>query len=303
MEYPILLADSSDDTLAKENQLIIRKFPNLNIIYQKFPNSIHPMEKISKAADYLETPYVVYIADDDYLNIEVIPKMITFLEENDDFSLVHGKYFGFEYNHDKIETRKIYQIISREEEEGINRISQNFSNYKLLLLHAIQRTDEFKQIWEITALNSNNFRFGELLSSAISLSFGKSRCMDIPYEIREINTSSLGHKKKGINGFIADGSYDAQFYKFKEAILNHLENQSTKLPRSELESQFLIGWNQYLQDLKPSKNNISLSKKILLRFPFVNRIKLLLYHIMNRNHNDYNEEESIFIQKFLYFFD
>ena len=68
-------------------------------------------------------------------------------------------------------------------------------------------------------------RFGELLSSVLALIYGKLKCLDVLYGAREGLPGSTGRADKTMEDFIADGTYNEKYAKFKHCLSIHLSKE------------------------------------------------------------------------------
>ncbi|MHA2339562.1 MAG: TIGR00180 family glycosyltransferase, partial [Candidatus Hodarchaeales archaeon] len=178
----IIVADSSLPEIKKENKKIISSFSNLRIyLTDSYPESIDIFQKLSDAVNLVDSKYCVICADDDFVTIKGINESVDFLENHKDFSVAHGYYISFDIKSVRRKTQKFYWRViynhkSNTFEDTESRLKEHLSNYPLPTLYAVHRTNLLKLIFNETIKFSDDVHFGELLSSMLTLVYGKMKC-------------------------------------------------------------------------------------------------------------------------------
>lgn len=231
--FKIIVADSSSRENKKKNKDAIKKFPDLDILHlNNFPTDIHPNYKASSALDYVKTKYCVFCADDDFVIIKGIKKSISFLDKNTDYTCAHGKYIKFRIENSKNKkqfswapTYSCNSIISSDAKTRvISQISKTCPTF-----YAVQKTATLKLIFKENKKYTDDSRFGELLITALTLIYGKMKCLDIFYAARDA-TSVPRNTNEDYYHTMADfkkqGIYDKKYSLYLECLSKHLSKNS-----------------------------------------------------------------------------
>lgn len=112
----------------------------------------------------IQTPYVVYVAEDDFTTPEGISQCIQFLESHPDYTSAQGHYLTFEPN------RKRVKFIPRYIRNLNSQITGETAQKRLLskgslygsLLYAVVRTEAFKKTYEVCFDPANKILFNNL---------------------------------------------------------------------------------------------------------------------------------------------
>lgn len=231
-DYNIIVADSSLDKNKKQNEKIISSFSNPNISHlSDYCSKFNVFHKIADAINYVEEKYCVVCADDDFITPNGINQSVDFLEKNPDFTVAHGYYIGFWVETDKKGKQKFcwaptYSYGSMTCSDPKSRLTGYLSNYLIPTFYAVHRTDFLKMIFEETLKFTNDYRFGELLPSILTLIYGNMKCLDVLYGARERTPNSGGRTYETLGDFIKARTYDEKYAKFRECLSTHLSKKS-----------------------------------------------------------------------------
>jgi glycosyltransferase domain-containing protein len=228
--YTIIVADSSSDENKKRNEKIIPSFSSINILHINYPSEIDPHYKIVDALNYVNTKYCVFCADDDFVTPNGINQSVDFLEKNPDFTVAHGYYISFYLKSDKKWNQQfcwspIYPYKSITFPDAKSRLNFHFSNY-YPTFYAVHRTDFLKMIFKETTQFTDDYRFGELLPSMLTLIHGKMKHLDVLYAAREDIPGSTGQNSENLKDFITAGTHDEKYAKFRDCLAMHLSKKS-----------------------------------------------------------------------------
>jgi glycosyltransferase domain-containing protein len=217
--------------IKKENKKIISSFSNLRIyLTDSYPESIDIFQKLSDAVNLVDSKYCVICADDDFVTIKGINESVDFLENHKDFSVAHGYYISFDIKSVRRKTQKFYWRViynhkSNTFEDTESRLKEHLSNYPLPTLYAVHRTNLLKLIFNETIKFSDDVHFGELLSSMLTLVYGKMKCLDVLYMARDGSSHETG-TLPGFSTFMKEGIYECKYEIFKNNIAFHLNKNS-----------------------------------------------------------------------------
>lgn len=192
LTYRLLIADSSRPEHLSQNQRTVDSFKtNLDIEYKTYDPEIEFARKLDDALKYVDTPYVVLGADDDFFIPRTFERAVEFLEEHLDYSIAHGDVATF-----VVESESPYGPIfrvSRCNQIAIERetASQRFYDYLVgysASWYSVQRTEQFRKNWQKTIGLGWDLYFSELLPSCLSLIQGKAKRFEGLYLLRQIHS-------------------------------------------------------------------------------------------------------------------
>lgn len=269
--YNIRVADSSEPEKHQINEEMIKSLFGDSSSYNWSPEKAYlsnAYEKILSAIQKVETPYVTLCGDDDFPIMSGIRKCLTYLDENQDYHVVDGKFHSFQANYSKKELlwRRAYmkkETISSD--SPISRIENLIRNYQPLS-YSIHRTETLYDAISETMKYTDEARFGELFSSALPLSYGKYAHLDVDYWCRESNPSQSGScRLPRLDDYWKDGTYNTKYKKFKEGLNTHLPDNSLE----EINAIIDPAMECYLQRAYPQlfNKNVKKTPKDFVKLP------------------------------------
>ncbi len=185
----ILVLDSSTQALADT----AREYSNVD--YQHLPQFGYwgIRAKLAYGVEQLQTPYMVFAADDDFIVHDALLEAVSFMQDNPDYSLCHGysmMYLAFAnsvnyYRRDK----KVCEDYSADHAQ--DRVMDYLSQY-LPPFYAVQRTAILRD-WYNVLPHDTSFQWQEVGHTYYLLARGKARVLPIPYVVREINYNESDH--------------------------------------------------------------------------------------------------------------
>ena len=190
----LIILDSSKKKFENiEFSNLVDKF---NIIVKKFSTDIFITKKIAKGCQFINTDYSVLCADDDFFFPASLLKCVDFLDANPDYSSAQGLFFNHTNYEETIKYGlNLYQLYRKAksviEEKSLDRIKKYLNGNQYAKIYAVQKTKDFKLIWENTDLYVDDWGLSELFPSCLSLILGKMKILPILYSSREPNTPHL----------------------------------------------------------------------------------------------------------------
>jgi glycosyltransferase domain-containing protein len=259
------------------------------IEYITFENNFNGIKKILVGIINISTTYTVICSDDDFITLEGISNSVKYLENNPDFSAAHGNYISFwlENNIEKsFQWKPCYQtydsIIS---DDGSKRFLEHFVNYKIPTFSAVHKTEHLKHIISETLIFSNDYRFGELLPSLITLIYGKMKRLDVFYSARRFDPNSAGRVLPSFMNYIAEDTFDKKYSTFKKCLSKHLI-ESTNCSNKDASKTIDKGMYGHLKlHYNRNYNFVKLKyklKRIAKRTILFNTVLKVLTHIYKR---------------------
>ena len=179
--FKILILDSSSHEI--DNDLSKRIESNDNILLKKYDNNIFFAQKLGQGTQFIDTKYAIMCADDDYIFTDAVERCVNFLEENEDFSLAHGRFVLHSYFNDDVIFENTYQKdCSIENDDFADRL-YNHSSLYYPTFYSVHRSEEMKLIYQKASEYTDNFGLSEILPSFISILYGKKKVRPASYGI------------------------------------------------------------------------------------------------------------------------
>lgn len=189
-------------------------------------------------------------ADDDFIIPNSINKSIDFLENNLDYTCVHGNFISFFTKICKNDIKKFYWIPIYQLSESVefydpqDRLLYQFSHY-MHTIYSVHRTDFLKMIFSENIKYTDDDRFGERLPSMLDVVYGKMKKLDILYSARERIINSTARTSKNIFDFINNGTYEKKYTKFRECLTKALVSEEG-ISRKKAQKLIDKAMNQHL---------------------------------------------------------
>ncbi|MDO8526146.1 MAG: TIGR00180 family glycosyltransferase [Deltaproteobacteria bacterium] len=201
----IYIGDSSEDQ--KDREQILSAIENLKgqlkaeYVYCPNMNNYEVMQTI--IADKVSTPYVSYLADDDFLVPDVIEECLSFMESHPDYFGCCGNAVLFKLNntgsYGAFDAASFYPAYGIEENGAGERLMTHLSQYTSTF-HAVCRKEMMEKALRNTSLIKKEARFGdtdwraslffgELLLSCSLVVQGKLKRLDSLHYIRQVHES------------------------------------------------------------------------------------------------------------------
>jgi len=189
--YPahILVLDSS----LTADEAVSRDYPGVD--YRHLPQfsykGLH--DKLAYGVSEVQTPYMTFAADDDFLLQEGMTRSLEFLEQNADYGLCHGygmMYFG---RGTQVEFYRRDKRVQEDfcAEDPAQRLIE-FMGQFLPPYYAVTRTELLKK-WYALLPPETSFEWQEIGHSFFLLANAKARILPIPYAVREYNRGGSEH--------------------------------------------------------------------------------------------------------------
>ena len=231
LNYLIIVADSSDKDQLDANRDTICKYKDkLNINHMEFNAETDFIHKVFLVISKVNTPYTVMVADDDILIPSSLNIATQFLDNNEDFSLVHGDVFLF-----KLESEDAYGQIEKilelkqcilQQKSNVQRFYNHLTNYAATF-YSVHRTVHLKENFSQTDELEVGIFLQELLPSCLSLLQGKAKKMDRLYMVRQ--TDSGEHLMPDRFEWMLSPEWGKNFLKFEKCIADKITGSSSLL--------------------------------------------------------------------------
>jgi glycosyltransferase domain-containing protein len=185
----ILIADSSQPEHRELNQDLVEEFgQKLNLSYHHF--DLPPLTKFRQAVERIETPYLAFCADDDFLLPDGIYSCIDFLNSAPDYSCAQGIMVSLDID----KQNRCYRLrgYSLEDDSPIKRFQRLATNW-YSTFYSVYRTPVIVKCYQVTDEACDDLRariFPELLLSQMSVILGKVKFFPCLYNLREEHASN-----------------------------------------------------------------------------------------------------------------
>jgi len=247
--HSIIVADSSSDENKELNKRVISSFSNINISHiDNYPLATNIYGKLSDALNSVNTKYCVFCADDDFITPNGINQSVDFLEHAPDFTVAHGLYIRFWVESNEAETRFCWELVyfppgiktylkpadalshvstksSITFPDAEKRLRYHLSNYFMSTFYAVHRTDFLKLILDEALKFTTDYQFAELLPSMLTLIYGKMKCLDVLYNVRDKDSVRFAHLPS-VGDFVKAGTYNEKYVRFRDYLAMHLSKES-----------------------------------------------------------------------------
>jgi glycosyltransferase domain-containing protein len=265
-------------------------------------------ERCLAAIDFIDTPYTMISADDDFIIKSSLYKCLQFLENNNDIACCGGQFMNFQPIKNQIQ----FQFSYKENQNFYNksdiiseRVELQTSPYKMTSWYALKRSNQLKKslytLGKLVDISSPQINASpeitEVILEITNSILGKSISLkDILY-LRSVESASTWVSNwGGLRCWMLTNHYK----KSRELVIANIcksISEVTNLDTSEIRSLFLVGFRNYALNQNPSLFNKL--RLLILRFLwdlFLNfpKIRKLFYYFKSRLFKKQVVNESFF---------
>lgn len=275
----ILICDASDKNLYNENKKNILKYQKGLKIQHFYDSELLPDEANSFLTKQVKTEFCVYVADDDIILVPSLLECINFLNQNPDYSAVHGDAFlmslegGAADSNGKVISFGDYRMATSTKNNSLDRIEDWFNNMYQMNMCVIRTSinvDAFNEVNKLSKYYAN-FIFCELVHGAVVLARGKVGKIKNAYLIRQANIEG-NYKKLNITEWHLHEDYNDAFQTLK-ATIEHEIISKRDCDENEVSFKTSLILSKWQNDFL-SRNNTK--EKILPRSGLKHKLKILL---------------------------
>ncbi|MGE8323458.1 MAG: TIGR00180 family glycosyltransferase [Pseudomonas sp.] len=185
----ILVLDSS----LKADEQIACDYPEVD--YRHLPQFSYTalQDKLTYGVNEVVTPFMTFLAVDDFLLQEGMTRSLQFLEQHPDYGVCHGYGMMYLARGTQVDYYKRDNIVQEDycAEDPEQRLLE-FMQQFLPPFYAVTRTDLLQQ-WYGLLPAGTNFEWQEIGHSFYLLANAKARILPIPYAVREVNYNGSEH--------------------------------------------------------------------------------------------------------------
>lgn len=186
----ILVLDSSaEETTDLPTQTVA------NIDYQHLPQFGYwgMQTKLVYGVPLVTTPYMLFVADDDFILHDALQASVDFLEDNPDYGMCHGYCLMYLSLGKHV---KYFRRDKRIQEDYGSDLAQErvveFMGQFVPPFYAVTRTSLLQE-WYATLPENTTLQWQEIGHTYFLLTSAKARVLHAPYVVREINVGSSEH--------------------------------------------------------------------------------------------------------------
>ncbi len=189
-------------------------------------------EKLILAVEYVDTEYMAFCADDDFIIPKGVFSATKFLIDNPDYSMAIGRqvcFFKKSEKSPKYEWRLTdWEGTSIDEDTASKRLIGLLSSFKASTFYAVHRKELMRELLQGALENTSDYLMGEYIVASLAVIRGKFKITDDLYMARNAHPSNNPHN---LYNFIMNGTFDEKYKIFKDylsAEIKKVEEISTQ---------------------------------------------------------------------------
>jgi len=251
----LAIGDSSDNQDLRTNRELVKSLgKELNIIYREF-HGLPFLPTVYKLFQLVNTSYVAELHDDNFIVPRSIDKCIEFLENNHDYSSVHGKAIGVKTMDSKPHGKIIRCVRKRQPIADEKKASHRYLN---LMSHfsdvhySVHRTNIYSRVLQNSHISDLNF-FHSLSSCHVFLG-GKVGELNLFYLVRHIQDEPHRYPEQ-LDPIAWINNWSSNLSIYRESVIKELIN-SDKIEFDEAEKIFEQGLLIYLSMMIPNYSRV-----------------------------------------------
>ena len=260
-EHSIVVADSSSGSSLETNREVVEATQkNLNVSHQIYPADTPPYAKLVRTLCSLRSPYVAVCADDDFIIPSGLAKCVEFLDANPGYSIAHGYTTAVlvvrgDSEREQIKDASSYPQRGIELETAADRLVDHLSHYTATY-YSVHRRAQLAVSLQRASDRTVDYRFGELLSSCLSLIRGKARRLDVLYMVRQADLEPPKYAEKMMpwHELLVVEDFPKRYAEFRDCLADELMHAST-LSVEEANAVVDRGFASYLAENVTSNND------------------------------------------------
>lgn len=226
----VIVADSSSaEQFSMTAKVIASLEDGSEIAHLPYPEDWRNFRVLADVLQTVKTPYVAWNSDDDFLIGSALEPAIRFLEEHDDYAVVHGKAVAFRVAGDAARGRVLAVVHYRqgavEQATASARLVAHLGAYTTTA-YSVHRTPQLAESYARAVEGELDGPFGELLASCLPIVHGKARKLDELYMARQLHGGMTSARTGGDTfDWVARSEWSAQWRFFQTCIAEALGRQ------------------------------------------------------------------------------
>ena len=187
-KYSIFIADASNPEHVKITKNALKQLnEKLHIMYYEYPG-LSIEECTRRLIQLVSTPYVVFVADDDFLITNGLEQCVQFLENHPDYIAAHGMAVRFRLrsngSYGKFLGCSPYKLPVIEANTASQRLIEHLQNYSVTLF-CVHRIEGWRAMYPDDVHFTDKAFGAELLPCCLSVIYGKIKQLNSFYLMRQ----------------------------------------------------------------------------------------------------------------------
>ena len=225
---PIIILDGSDERVAKENELSVKKYANVS--HHTFPSKLHLGLRLYEGLKLVKTPFMAFCADDDYIFPDAAHSCVDFLIENQDYSAAIGTVYAMRYFPHKAIIRSGISLgndLNHGERFNDSKFLQRAMIYfaytfigSIPLFYAVRRSEEVLNSFSYI---TSDYKYSsmEVLTNCLLLAKGKVAKLPISFGLRDYSSvTTRDPERECLTNYIPE----SDIKNIKKILINYLTN-------------------------------------------------------------------------------
>lgn len=236
---PMWIADSSDPAALEANRRVITsaRAAGLVISHEVHPVEIAMYDKIHRGLARVETPFVALVGDDDFIVPAGARAAAAHLAAHPEVAICHGRAAVFTLGMVDARGASIPLHVQTYRQRAVrgrtpaSRLARHLGRYATTM-YSMHRTADLVANMAACRDHVEDFQFGELLPSCLSVVQGEVAKLDVLYMVREHLVFSEGRKTGGWGTMRARPYFDARYGRFRRRLADELVTRAGHTPRA-----------------------------------------------------------------------
>lgn len=186
----VVLADSSDPDQFAKTARAVEDHAVPGIVHRACPGGWSNFRCLAEVLPTVETPYVAWNADDDFLIARTLERAVRFLEEHPDYAVAHGEAVTFSVRadgaHGEVTAVGRYGQTAVKQPSAAGRLLAHLGAYAPTA-YSVHRTPHLAESYARVVEYEFDGFFGELFASCLPLAYGKAVKLDGLYMARQVH--------------------------------------------------------------------------------------------------------------------
>lgn len=297
----LLILDGSEESLPKNILFIANELEN--VTYLHLPISFE--NRLNKAINYIETPYVALLSDDEFLLKSSLKKLAYRLDQDKNLSGCIGQSLRFNFHRDKdvIDYSRGYPHLGfrAEHKEVLERIKYAMNPYNAATAYGLLRKDVWLEGWGKSEKYSCVY-VSEIYQAFVTYVCGKYIAIDDLYWLRSDENAPVeidnGDRQFEFDHWWAGKDFLSEKNNFLDRLEKVILNQ-TESNLDEAKSILLESINSYLEYSTSKLNKMRKFLKKILRIVLPYMVLRYLKNRILQNKFSKNYNSKYQWQKFL----
>lgn len=176
-EYKVFVADGSENEFKGIN--------SQKVSYKNYGGKISYTDRIIDTIKKINTPYIMVLGDDDFINLSRIPEICSFLDNHPDYSVVDGQEIRVRCSDSGIVENIFHHQPSLTDDDTFERFRKHCSLY-WPTFYGVHRKEVFLKSFELMSkLHNLGYLYQELGASIATILQGKYKSFPDLYLIRQ----------------------------------------------------------------------------------------------------------------------